>query len=303
MADEQDLAQLEVLCKQFYDSSNPEERATAEKALVNFVHVPDCLPTCRLLLERGDSSYAQLLAATTLTKLVSRNPQTLTLQQRIEIKNYVLSYLANCPKLATFVTQALVQLFARLTKIGWFETYKKEHVFRNIITQLSGFLQGSVEYCVIGVQLLSQVTCEINQISEAEANKSLTKQRKTATSFRDTELYEIFQLACDMLRRALENWKTPSFKDEVEHNLMNNLLRLAYNCISFDFIGTSPDESSDDLFTVQIPTSWRPAFLDFNSLQLFFDLYHCLPPGLSSMGGTTRLNKCSQYFYNADVCH
>ncbi|KAF8784840.1 Exportin-7 like protein [Argiope bruennichi] len=283
MADEQDLAQLEVLCKQFYDSNNPEERATAEKALVNFVHVPDCLPTCRLLLERGDSSYAQLLAATTLTKLVSRNPQTLTLQQRIEIKNYVLSYLANCPKLATFVTQALVQLFARLTKVGWFETYKKEHVFRNIITQLTGFLQGPVEYCVIGVQLLSQVTCEINQISEAEANKSLTKQRKTATSFRDTELYEIFQLACDMLRRALENWKTPSFKDEAEHNLMNSLLRLAYNCISFDFIGTSPDESSDDLFTVQIPTSWRPAFLDFNSLQLFFDLYHSLPPGLSSM--------------------
>ncbi|PRD22757.1 UNVERIFIED_CONTAM: xpo7-b [Trichonephila clavipes] len=49
-----DLTQLEVLCKQFYDANNPEERATAEKALVNFVHVPDCLPTCRLLLERGD---------------------------------------------------------------------------------------------------------------------------------------------------------------------------------------------------------------------------------------------------------
>ncbi|KFM69941.1 Exportin-7, partial [Stegodyphus mimosarum] len=39
---------------------------------------------------------------------------------------------------------------------------------------------------------------------------------------------------------------------------MNSLLRLAYNCISFDFIGTSPDESSDDLCTVQIPTTWRP---------------------------------------------
>ncbi|GFQ72460.1 exportin-7 [Trichonephila clavata] len=283
MADEQDLTQLEVLCKQFYDANNPEERATAEKALVNFVHVPDCLPTCRLLLERGDSSYAQLLAATTLTKLVSRNPQTLTLQQRIEIKNYVLSYLARCPKLATFVTQALVQLYSRLTKVGWFESNKKEHVFRNVIGQLSGFLQGPVEYCVIGIQLLSQVTCEINQINESEANKSLTKQRKTATSFRDTELYDIFQLACDLLRRALENWKTPSFKDEAEHNLMSSLLRLAYNCISFDFIGTSPDESSDDLFTVQIPTSWRPAFLDFNSLQLFFDLYHCLTPSLSSM--------------------
>ena len=30
---------------------------------------------------------------------------------------------------------------------------------------------------------------------------------------------------------------------------------------------------SDDLCTVQIPTSWRPAFLEFSTLQLFFDLY------------------------------
>lgn len=48
------MNQLEVLCKRFYDAANPEERATAEKALVNFVHVPDCLQTCRMLLERGD---------------------------------------------------------------------------------------------------------------------------------------------------------------------------------------------------------------------------------------------------------
>ncbi|GFY49643.1 exportin-7-A [Trichonephila inaurata madagascariensis] len=236
-----------------------------------------------IVLRMGRFFICSIVSCNYSDKLVSRNPQTLTLQQRIEIKNYVLSYLARCPKLASFVTLALVQLYSRLTKIGWFESYKKEHIFRNVIGQLSGFLQGPVDYCVIGIQILSQITCEINQINESDANKSLTKQRKTATSFRDTELYDIFQLACDLLRRAVENWKTPSFKDEAEHNLMSSLLRLAYNCISFDFIGTSPDESSDDLFTVQIPTSWRPAFLDFNSLQLFFDLYHSLTPSLSSM--------------------
>ena len=48
---------------------------------------------------------------------------------------------------------------------------------------------------------------------------------------------------------------------------------LGHNCLTFDFIGTSTDESSDDLCTVQIPTSWRPAFLEFSTLQLFFDLY------------------------------
>lgn len=55
----------------------------------------------------------------------------------------------------------------------------------------------------------------------------------------------------------------------------------ALNCLTFDFIGTSVDESSDDLGTVQIPTSWRPAFLDFSTVQLFFDLYASLPATLS----------------------
>lgn len=69
----------------------------------------------------------------------------------------------------------------------------------------------------------------------------------------------------------------------LQHGLIRQLLKLAQNCLTFDFIGTSTDESSDDLNTVQIPTSWRPAFLDFTSLKLFFDLYHSLPNTLSCL--------------------
>jgi len=47
---------------------------------------------------------------------------------------------------------------------------------------------------MIGVQLLSQLTCEMNQISDIEANRSLTKHRKIASSFRDSQLFEIFRL-------------------------------------------------------------------------------------------------------------
>lgn len=61
-------------------------RAEAEKALVAFQESPDALAKCQLLLDRGDSSYSQLLAATTLTKLISRNVQGLTLQQRVDIR-------------------------------------------------------------------------------------------------------------------------------------------------------------------------------------------------------------------------
>ncbi|KAJ8952907.1 hypothetical protein NQ318_006524 [Aromia moschata] len=258
-------------------------RADAEKALVVFQDGPDALTKCQVLLDRGDSCYAQLLAATTLTKLVSRSAQGLSLQQRVDIRNYVLNYLATRPKLPNFVVQALVTLFARITKLGWFDSHKDDFVFRNVVADIGKFLQGSVEHCMIGVQLLSQLTCEMNQISEVEANRSLTKHRKIASSFRDTQLFEIFRLSCTLLGNARENCKNLNFNDESQHGLMTQLLRLAQNCLTFDFIGTSTDESSDDLCTVQIPTSWRPAFLDFTTLKLFFDLYHSLPNTLSSL--------------------
>ncbi|ODN00853.1 Exportin-7 [Orchesella cincta] len=283
MAVDQEIQQLELLCKHLYESNDAVQRAEAEKALVNFQNSPDTLVKCQLLLERATSSYAQLLAATTLTKLVSRPAQIISLQQRIQIRNYILTYLATRIKLDAYVVQALTVLFARITKLGWFDCEKEDYVFRNVIVDVGTFLQGSVEHCTIGVQLLSVLTSEMNQVSEADANRSLTKHRKIASSFRDQQLLEIFRLCCTLLKSALESRKTINFDDGLQHALMNQLLRLAHNCLTFDFIGTSTDESSDDLCTVQIPTNWRPAFLDFGTLQLFFDLYHTLPSTLSPM--------------------
>ncbi|XP_052046945.1 exportin-7 isoform X2 [Apodemus sylvaticus] len=288
MADHvQSLAQLENLCKQLYETTDTTTRLQAEKALVEFTNSPDCLSKCQLLLERGSSSYSQLLAATCLTKLVSRTNNPLPLEQRIDIRNYVLNYLATRPKLATFVTQALIQLYARITKLGWFDCQKDDYVFRNAITDVTRFLQDSVEYCIIGVTILSQLTNEINQVSataffiEADTTHPLTKHRKIASSFRDSSLFDIFTLSCNLLKQA--SGKNLNLNDESQHGLLMQLLKLTHNCLNFDFIGTSTDESSDDLCTVQIPTSWRSAFLDSSTLQLFFDLYHSIPPSFSPL--------------------
>jgi len=278
-----EVQRLEVLCKQLYESQDTSARSEAEKALVTFQNSGDSLSKCQMLLDRQNSPYSQLLATTTLTKLISRTAQVLSLQQRIDIRNYVLTYLYNQPKLAQFVVQGLVTLFARITNLGWFDSKDDEFVFRNVISDVTKFLQGSADHCMIGVQLLSQLTCEMNQISDSDANRSLTKHRKIASSFRDTQLFDIFQLSCTLLRTAYENRSKLNFNDESQHELLKQLLRLAHNCLTFDFIGTSTDESSDDLCTVQIPTSWRPAFLEFSTLQLFFDLYTALPATLSSL--------------------
>uniref|UniRef100_A0A8C3JUX6 Exportin 7 n=1 Tax=Calidris pygmaea TaxID=425635 RepID=A0A8C3JUX6_9CHAR len=242
----QSLAQLENLCKQLYETTDTATRLQAEKALVEFTNSPDCLSKCQLLLERGSSSYSQLLAATCLTKLVSRTNNPLPLEQRIDIRNYVLNYLATRPKLATFVTQALIQLYARITKLGWFDCQKDEYVFRNVITDVTRFLQDSVEHCIIGVTILSQLTNEINQ---ADTTHPLTKHRKIASSFRDSSLFDIFTLSCNLLKQVRK--PNLNLNDESQHGLLMQLLKLTHNCLNFDFIGTSTDESSDDLCTVQ----------------------------------------------------
>lgn len=94
---------------------------------------------------------------------------------------------------------------------------------------------------------------------KAEMNRSLTRHRKISSSFRDTQLLEIFTLSCNLLKEANSNIKLilSSVKQE-QKDLISHLLQLSLNCLLFDFIGTtSSDDTSDDLSTVQIPTSWR----------------------------------------------
>lgn len=52
----QKLGQLEVLCKQLYESTDAAVRGQAEKALISFTESPDCLQKCQYVLERGTVS-------------------------------------------------------------------------------------------------------------------------------------------------------------------------------------------------------------------------------------------------------
>ncbi|KAM5298237.1 LOW QUALITY PROTEIN: ran-binding protein 17 [Ctenodactylus gundi] len=271
------LAELEALCTHLYEGTHLSQRIEAEKALVELIDSPDCLNKCQLLLEQGTTSYAQLLAATCLLKLVSRI-SPLPVEQRIDISNYILNYVASQPKLASFVIQALIQVIAKITKLGWFEVQKDQFVFREIIADVKKFLQGTVEHCIIGVMILSELTQEMNLV---DYSRPSTKHRRIATSFRDTSLKDILVLACSLLKEVLS--KPLNLQDHCQQNLVMQILKLVLNCLSFDFTGSSADESADDHCTVQIPTTWRTIFLEPETLDLFFNLYHSLPPLLSQL--------------------
>jgi exportin-7 len=59
-------------------------------------------------------------------------------------------------------------------------------------------------------------------------------------------------------------------------------LSLTVKCLSFDFIGTNPDESTEDVGTIQAPTSWRPVLQDPATTELLFDFYAKTDPPRSS---------------------
>ena len=110
-----------------------------------------------------------MLAASTLTNLVSRNTTTLSIDDRISLSKtlfeafvyyivfarfevmtiilgtFTFQYLQSHLDLPDFVSQALVQLLARITKHGWFDVDEdKIFKFRNFFKEVDVLLQVSI---------------------------------------------------------------------------------------------------------------------------------------------------------------
>ena len=70
---QQELGQLEVLCKQLYESTDPTLRSQAEKALISFTESPDCLQKCQYVLERSTVSVHALKSSNIVDVLLMFN--------------------------------------------------------------------------------------------------------------------------------------------------------------------------------------------------------------------------------------
>lgn len=71
--------------------------------------------------------------------------------------------------------------------------------------------------------------------------------------------------------------------DPVQQEILGEqALSLAVRCLNFDFIGTNPDESTEDVGTIQAPTSWRPLLSDSATTDLLFDFYANTKPPQSA---------------------
>ncbi|KAK7409753.1 hypothetical protein VNO78_00042 [Psophocarpus tetragonolobus] len=260
-----ELAQLEALCERLYNSQDSVERAHAENTLKCFSMNTEYISQCQYILDHALTPYALMLASSSLLKQVTEH--SLALKLRLDIWTYLINYLATRgPELQPFVTASLIQLLCRVTKFGWFDDDR----FRDLVKESMNFLsQATPGHYAIGLKILSQLISEMNQ---ANAGMPATNHRRVACSFRDQYLFQIFQISLTSLGQL---------KNDVVNQLLELALALSLKCLSFDFVGTSVDESSDEFGTVQIPSPWKPVLEDSSTLQIFFDYYAITKPPLS----------------------
>ncbi|XP_009125626.2 exportin-7 isoform X1 [Brassica rapa] len=251
------LAQLEALCERLYNSQDSAERAHAENSLRCFSVNTDYISQCQYILDNSSKPYSLMLASSSLLKQVTDH--TLPLNLRLDIRAYIVNYLATRgPKMQPFVIASLIQLLCRLTKFGWLDDDR----FRDVVKESTNFLeQGSSDHYSIGLRILDQLVQEMNQPNPGLPS---TRHRRVACNFRDQSLFQIFRIALTSLSYL---------RNDATGRLQELALSLSLRCVSFDFVGTSIDESTEEFGTVQIPTSWRSVLEDSSTLQIFFDYY------------------------------
>ncbi|OQS03410.1 exportin, partial [Thraustotheca clavata] len=270
--DANELKHFEMLCTALYQSSDERERSLAQQNVLVLQSSAEHIPRCQHILDNSTNMFALLVASTSLTKLITTHWNNFTPAQRIDIRNYVLGYLAQKgPNLEKYVTVSLIQLVCRLTKFGWFD----DEQFRELNHEVSKFLQATVDHCIIGLQILNELVTEMNQ---PVSGRNLTFHRKIAVAFRDASLFHIFQVALTTVK-TLHLKSIPGATADQENRMAEFALNLAIKCLSFDFIGINPDESAEDAGALQVPTSWRLIIQEPETMTLLFDFYNAAPAG------------------------
>lgn len=125
--------------------------------------------------------------------------------------------------------------------------------------------------------IYTNICLYVHKLLNGQPNPGLpsTHHRRVACSFRDQSLFQIFQISLTSLRQLETNGNMMTFVLKlfgfvpyhcflilyflwctVASRLQELALSLSLKCLSFDFVGTSIDESSEEFGTVQVFSSF-----------------------------------------------
>eukprot|EP01031_Cornospumella_fuschlensis_P029111 gene29111-35131_t len=307
--DQSQLQQVEKLCEALYAGTNSAQRQEAQQQLLTLQSSVDFIPQCQFILDHSNQAYAHIVSLSSLESLTTSFWLSFSPPQKISLLSYIFNYLATrAPSLPDFVISQACKIAARIVKLGWFDHAE----FREVVEGAGGGGSGGagkgwvgnmldsphVEVQYVGVRALGALVDEMNT---PISGKTLTSHRKTAVSFRDQTLLGVFSLGLNMLKliyMQLQSLVSATNPPGVSHpyplvnppsqgvggqdklvKMLGQVLHVVNLTLAFDFIGTNPEESVEDVGTLQVPSAWRPLIQEPSTLQIFFDLYkHSLPP-------------------------
>ena len=266
------LPQLEQAATLAYTSPNNDERKRNADLLVGFHNNIECIPQCRMVLDNSRNEFALLLAASGLLKLVTMYHATMGVEDTVAMKNYLLNYLATqCQQLPRFVLTPLIQCLVRVVKLGW----RVDQRFSEVLSDVGKFLAATPRHHRVGLVIMSELVQEMN---ENRTGESQVEHRRTARSFRDATLLQVFTMSMASIRQVAQQ---PGISNDGElDELLGSALGLANACLTFDFIGSMLDESLDELaqMSLQLPAQWRVVMEDSNTPSLFYDILSRIQP-------------------------
>lgn len=116
---QQQLLEIENLATQQYMHANP----AATAALSSFRTSSECIPQSRLILDHSSNPHALYLAADSLGELLPNYFHTFTGAQTLEIRNYLLNWLASAVLgqrvTHDYVLRKMCTTIALFSKIAW----------------------------------------------------------------------------------------------------------------------------------------------------------------------------------------
>ncbi|ORX48496.1 hypothetical protein DM01DRAFT_1338555 [Hesseltinella vesiculosa] len=299
------ISYCEALCQQSFGSTVAEERDQAQKILeyqfptfagegasgIAMPSIPPpsglqqhlCFPigsptdtasTLRLLLENSPSPYLQMYCLGRMKQLVLAQFSVFSSETKEQIRTFLLEYAFLHPNLMPYIIAQLAGVLAQLTLLGWVDLDSYQNIYKDILQ----FIQATMEHRIVGMQILAVLIQDMNPPS---FTRSSTRFRKAATGFKDHQLLDIFQLAFNTLTE-LNQRSLPFANESQEQQLKEATLNVLLRSLTFDFVGSAVDESTDDIGSIQIPASWRSIIENERFVPTFFQAYGTFAPPNSS---------------------
>jgi exportin-7 len=236
--DQTQLSKFEILCSDLYNAVSQTKRAEAHSLLNPLLSRIDSVPQFEFVLANSQNPHALLFASNGLMQLVTTNWSAITEPQRDGIKLSLSRFLVqHCDlmysnQLWEQSMSFVIRLLCRIVKLSWLDGPTNQKITEEIQPLVGS---DSPLHVILGIDIYTCLTMDMQPTKGVQ----MSRLRRTAMSFRDTALPIIFTAAVKALR-DIRNGK-PS-----DGRLLHKVLKLTVSCLSFDFMGTIPDETADD---------------------------------------------------------